>query len=61
MKAKNLPKWQKKLTAAQRMHLAESMDGSITLAKFWNNRAAQKKHGITCHDCEIIERRLTED
>ena len=56
MKTK-LPRWQQKLTALERQHLADTMEGTITLAKFWRNREWQKK-GYVCHACASIARKL---
>lgn len=53
-----VPKWQKPLTAADRRHLKETMDGRVTLAGFKRNREAQKRDGISCFECESIARKL---
>jgi len=55
---KKLPKWQRKLTAAQRRHLRESMDGAVTLAGLRNNLAGQREDGCRCFECEDIARSL---
>lgn len=55
---KKLPKWQRKLTAAQRRHLRESTDGTVTLAGLRRNLAGQRADGVHCWECESIARAL---
>lgn len=54
---KRMPKWLKKLTAAQRKHLAATCD-PVTLRAFLHNRKHQKESGIECLDCKFIEKAL---
>ena len=57
-KRKSIPKWQKPLTAAERRHLKETMEGRVTLEGFKRNRAGQIREGIRCFECEIIASKL---
>ena len=57
-KFKNLPKWQKKLSASQRQHLWEDSGGPILVA-LKRNRAFHKEqrelgNGELCFECRSI-------
>ena len=55
---KYLPKWKKKLTAAERKHLSETTDSS-TLAQFKQNfEAQQTRTTMACWDCRSIARKV---
>ncbi len=53
-----LAKWWCKLDQRDHAHLQESMTGTITLAKFKSTWQYQVEHGIECHECRRIARRL---
>lgn len=54
---KQLPLWQKPLDYADLAHLKGSME-PVTLAGFFRNRDGQKRMGIRCIECEIIETKV---
>lgn len=50
-------KWQKKLTKKELKHIKETTsDGTLRAIK--TNRLGQTENNITCHDCDIIARKL---
>lgn len=59
MKAKkSIPKWQSKLTAAERSHLRDSTNGTVTLEGLKRNLAGQAADGSDCWDCHFIAKKL---
>lgn len=53
----SIPKWQRKLNAAERKHLRETCD-RVTLKAFKKNFEGQQQEGIVCWDCRSIARKL---
>lgn len=56
MKTKNLPKWQRKLSAAERRHLKEM--GISTLWGARNSAKFQELNMFPCWECVSIGRKL---